>query len=384
MTQPPTSTRASARRLWLEGGLVVAFWVLILLLNVGRRAIDPHGPNSVTPTALLEASLEYLLWCVLTPGIFWLARRFGPESKNRLRAIALHVTIALAAAFVMDAFGHFSYDRLMRDESRFDLAEFGRHLLVLRFLDELIIYLVVLAAGFARDYFLRYRERQEQAAQLEADKAKLQAQLTEARLQTLRMQINPHFLFNTLHAVSSLVERDPRGVRRMIARLSDLLRYTLEHSNTQEIPLQQELDVLHQYLEIQKIRFQDQLDVTEDIAPETLDALVPNLILQPLVENAIKHGISQLETAGHITVKARRDGDHLRLSVHDNGPGIEGDGAPDLERGVGLRNTKARLEGLYGDAYQLGFDATGLDGLTVEISLPFHTRADLLTHAVPS
>jgi LytS/YehU family sensor histidine kinase len=200
----------------------------------------------------------------------------------------------------------------------------------------------------------------------------------------LRMQINPHFLFNTMHAISSLVERDPPGVRRMVARLSELLRYTLEHTGAQEIPLQQEIDLLHRYLDIQQVRFQGHLNVIEEITPEAAEALVPNLILQPLVENAIKHGVSRIQDVGEITVLAWEDGNRLNLVVQDNGPGLAGDGAPNMERGVGLRNTQARLEGLYGDAYSLTFGGTHPQGFTVEVTLPFHTSADLHTSAVPA
>jgi len=372
-----------ARRRWLEAGLVAAFWLLILMLTVGRRTIDPRGPSIATPQLwLLREALEFLLWGLLTPGIFWLTRRYGFERTEWLRPVLLHVSIAVAVALVIDTFGLLTFNWLLAEDGNVMPYDPLSRLVTLGFLDELIIYLVVLAAGFARDYFLRYRERLEQTALLEADKARLQAQLTEAQLQTLRMQLNPHFLFNTLHAVSSLVERDPSGVRRMIARLSELLRYTLEYSSAQEIPLHQELDLMNRYLEIQQIRFQDRLDLIEEIAPDTTDALVPNLILQPLVENAIKHGISHLEGEGRIKVRAWRDGDGLCLRVEDNGAGIAGDGAPDLRQGVGLRNTRARLEGLYGDAHRLRFESAAPHGLAVEITVPFHTGADLLTHAV--
>ncbi|ARA94148.1 sensor histidine kinase [Rhodothermaceae bacterium RA] len=381
MTPPSSSSNSTTRRLWIEGALVVAFWGMILMLNVGQRAIDPRGGTGITMPVLVITSLEYILWGCLTPAIFWLTRRISLERSDWLRPVLLHIGIAFVVAFVIDAVVHLAFDRLYPGQRPWRYHPLHQ-LLTLRFLDEWITYLVVLAAGFARDYFLRYREHLKESIQLEADKARLQAQLTEARLQALRMQLNPHFLFNTLHAIASLVERDPRGVRRMIARLSDLLRYTLEQTGAQEIPLHQELDLLRRYLDIQRVRFQGRLDVTEDIAPETADALVPNLILQPLVENAIKHGVSRIDRVGHIHLRAWREGDALHLSVSDNGPGIAGDGVPDLEQGVGLRNTRERLAGLYGEAYRLTFDTTGPEGLTVHVALPFHTAADLLTHAV--
>ncbi len=179
----------------------------------------------------------------------------------------------------------------------------------LQFLDELVIYLAILATGFARDYFLRFRERQAEATRLLAETTRLEAQLADARLSALRMQLNPHFLFNTLHAVSALVERDPAGVRRIVARLSTLLRRALDETTPQEVPLRDELDFLRGYFDIQRVRFQDRLDVEEDVPPEALDALVPNLLLQPLAENAVEHGVSRLETErGRIAITARREG----------------------------------------------------------------------------
>ena len=224
--------------------------------------------------------------------------------------------------------------------------------------------------------------RREKAAQLQAQTALLRAQLTEARLQAFRMQINPHFLFNTLHAISTLVERNPQGVRRMIAKLSVLLRHTLEGSSEQEVSLERELQFLDNYLDIQQIRFQGHLEVHREIEPGVLDALVPNLILQPLVENAIQHGVSKAVGQGYLEVRAWRQDDQLCLSVRDNGPSFSGDGAVETKEGVGLSNTRARLEQLYGAAQSLTFREADGGGLLAQITLPYHTAADLRTAAV--
>jgi LytS/YehU family sensor histidine kinase len=223
----------------------------------------------------------------------------------------------------------------------------------------------------ARNYFLQYQARLDQTRQLQAEAVRLQGQLAEVQLAVLRAQLNPHFLFNTLHAVSSLVERDPRGVRRMIARLSELLRHTLDQSNEQEISLDRELELLRRYLEIMEVRFQGRLDVAIHVDDGLRDAMVPNLILQPLVENALKHGANAIDEAGKIDVDARRVGDRVVLSVRDNGPG-PGD-AVDL--GVGLRNTIDRLEQLYGshgDAYGFSLHPADGGGTVAEVTLPFH------------
>ena len=198
------------------------------------------------------------------------------------------------------------------------------------------------------------------------------------------MQLDPHFLFNTLHAISSLVERDPRGVRRMISRLSELLRHTIEGSSDQEIPLRQELDLLRRYLEIMEVRFQGRLAMSTEVDEHALDALVPNLILQPLVENALKHGVSRVEGPGRLALRAEREGGQLVLRVENDGP--PADGAARDGTGVGVRNTRARLEQLYGpdQSFTLRPAAGAAPGTVAEIRLPYHTCADLRTAAVAS
>jgi two-component sensor histidine kinase len=377
-------TMPKSRRYWLEAGLVVAFWTLMAVLMVSSRLLDARRPDP-EPRLLHFIFFRSYLWAVLTPLVFWVSHKFSIERPDWPIRVGGHLFVALLVGAVVDMIGdafvfYYVQPPWLDEGDTFNTLE---DLFELDFLYEFAIYLAVLTAGFARDYFLRYQERQREATQLRAQTAELQGQLAEARLQALRMQINPHFLFNTLHAISTLVERDPGGVRRMIARLSELLRYTLEETDTQEVPLDQELDFLEGYLEIQRIRFQGRLDVEEDVPEETRKALVPNLILQPLVENAIKHGASQIEGEGRILIQARRAGDRLQVSVHDNGPGLSagsGDGAP---RGFGLRNTQERLESLYGDDQELALVPSESGGLVARITLPFHTSADLHTAELP-
>jgi LytS/YehU family sensor histidine kinase len=195
------------------------------------------------------------------------------------------------------------------------------------------------------------------------------------------MQLDPHFLFNTLHAISSLVERDPRGVRRMISRLSELLRHSIEGSAEQETSLRDELDLLRRYIDIMEIRFQGQLQVRTDVDEDTLDALVPNLILQPLVENAIKHGVSKVEGVGRITLSAQRDGDELVLHIWNNGPPPAD--AVANERGIGVRNTMERLSQLYGSAQRFALQPDSEGGTLVEIRLPYHRREEVRTAVQP-
>jgi sensor histidine kinase YesM len=251
-------------------------------------------------------------------------------------------------------------------------------------LNHFVLYAGVLAAGIARDYFLRFRARERETLQLQSETAQLQSQLAQARLAALNAQLNPHFLFNTLHAVSSLVERDPRGVRRMIARLSELLRYTLNGGGDNEVPLEQEISFLERYLDIMRIRFQGQLEVEVHVAESAAGALVPNLILQPLVENAVKHGVDKVAERGRIAIDARREEGRLVLSVSDNGPGVGGaeQGAPDAEGGVGLENIRQRLDQLYGDAQSLTLLERKGGGTVATIVMPFRTASELRTSSV--
>ena len=226
----------------------------------------------------------------------------------------------------------------------------------------LAVYWVIVAVGHAFNYARKFRERELRTAELEK-------RLTEARLQALQMQLNPHFLFNTLHAISSLMHKDVEAADRMLVQLGDLLRHALESTDTQEVTLREELDFLSRYAQIEQTRFGDRLKIEMNIATETLDALVPNLVLQPLLENAIRHGIEPHARPGRIEVTARRDGDSLKLEVRDNGGGLVNG---KVVEGVGLSNTRARLQQLYSEhqSFQLANAANG--GVAVRVTLPFH------------
>ncbi|HUF25427.1 MAG TPA: histidine kinase, partial [Gemmatimonadaceae bacterium] len=226
----------------------------------------------------------------------------------------------------------------------------------------LFSYFIIVAATHAVDYYRLYRERRVRAAELAN-------QLTSAQLQVLKMQLQPHFLFNTLNAIAELVHEDAEAADRMITRLGDLLRLSLDRSGEQEVPLRQELDFLGAYLEIEQTRFRDRLSIEMDIAPETLDASVPNLLLQPLVENAIKHGTSACAARGRITITATLRGGELRIEIRDNGRGLPHPAV--LREGVGLRNTRARLVQLYGDHHGFSLRNSTDGGAVVAIEIPY-------------
>jgi len=231
----------------------------------------------------------------------------------------------------------------------------------------LMTYSTIVGLGYALGY---YREAQARAVK----EAQLETQLAEARLKTLEAELQPHFLFNTLHAISTLIHTNPDSADRMISRLSDLLRLTFDRSGAARVSLQEELEFLGKYLEIEQTRFQDRLSVRYDVDPDTLDAEVPRLILQPLVENAIKHGLSPRVGHGIIEIVARREEDRLWLEVRDNGVGLSGSARSQFHSGVGLPNTRDRLECLYGDAQALEF-SEGDAGLTVRMRMPLQRSA---------
>jgi two-component system LytT family sensor kinase len=358
---------------------ILGFWTFIALLTSANTLVDPGGRNfPVMPTApVAVAFIESYIWAVLTPLVFALTSHYPLERGHLLPRVALFFVVGMLIAVGVDVVtGFMRFDVFHVARGRFADAGPMWRLRHLWFMNEFLVYIAILAGGLARDYFLRYRSRREQTIRLQTQAAQLQAQLADARLAALRTQLNPHFLFNTLHAVSALVERDPRGVRRMIARLSELLRTTLDGADEQEVPLSQELQFTHRYLEIMQIRFQGRLAIESHIEPGALDALVPNLILQPLVENAIKHGVSKIDEAGRIEIHAKRAGERLVLTVRDNGPPIE-DGELRAGEGVGLRNTRERLSELYGTEQSLALRPAGDEGVIAEVTVPYHKRSDL-------
>jgi two-component system, LytTR family, sensor kinase len=370
---------------------IFAFWTFLALLTAANGLLDPRGRGLqplVAGAPVTLAFVESYLWASLTPFFFWLTSRFSIERDNRVTRVLLFVVAGVVVATLVEAFLSYLRFEVFFIARRRRLAGFNPFFGLTRlfWLDDLMVYFAVVAAGFARDYFRRYQARREEAARLRAQAAELHAQLAEARLAALRTQLDPHFLFNTLHAISTLVERDPRGVRRMIARLSELLRSSLEEGTEQEVPLEKELAFLNRYLEIMQIRFQGRLAVEMRVDGAVLDALVPTLILQPLVENAVKHGVSKLAGGGTVEIRAYRDTDEDRLvlRVRDNGPGLDGGDEASRQEGVGLANTRARLEQLYGSEQRLTLrSAPDGVGVVAEVMLPYHTRADLRTAAVP-
>jgi signal transduction histidine kinase len=358
-----------------------AFWIFMAVLTAANRLLDPRRPPGLQPTTFPSAPValafaESLVWAVVTVVIFLLlGRRFFAARERRWTRVAVLAATGIAVSIVVDLVLDLVRGAILGVPAHHNAVfDPWRSITHLWFLREMIVYSGIVAAGIARDYSLRYRARQDEATRLQAETAQLRAQLAEARLSALRSQIDPHFLFNTLNAVSALVERDPRGVRRMIARLSELLRHSLEGAGDAEITLRKEMEFVERYLEIMRIRFQGSLEVETCVDGEVLDALVPNLILQPLVENAVKHGVSRMKQGGVIRIAAWRSDGRVVLCVSDNGPGL---GSASPREGVGVRNTRERLEQLYGHEQALTLRPADGGGVEAEVTLPYHTAGDL-------
>ncbi len=377
---------------WAELGIVGGVCVLLGLISFLGNLYSPCCSPTTQAEMVRSAGrnvLNTVLWGLVTLPLFWACVRLRPRSLGWGVVVGGHVLLAASAMFAI-YLGYYGINMMLitllppTDPSDPPVFQPIEIFLELRFLNLLGPYLLLLVVGLGRYRYLRSWAHQEHVRRLQREAERLQSQLMAARLKSLRMQINPHFFHNTLHTISTMAGRDPEGIRTATARLSNLMRYVLSTSDQQEIPLKKELDVLDSYLDIQKLRLGERLDVTKDIDPAAREALVPTLVLQPLVENAVKHGFEGTDEIGRLHVEARREGEELVLKVADNGGGLSKD-APipedglvsdvdGIEDGHGLRNIAERLEGLYEDAASLRFDESEGGGLQVTIRLPFRTR----------
>ena len=335
-------------------------------------ALNINDRMDIEVWRLVVLNLAY--WYVpaaLTGPIFRIAHRFRVDTTGWPLALSIHALAAVTFSIVHLG-GMLGVRALLWPGRMFpgygSWTSFAQRIYLTNLDWALMTYSAIVGLSYALGYYRESRARAINAAHLEA-------RLAEARLRTLEAELHPHFLFNTLHAISTLVHTQPEAADRMISRLSDLLRITFARSGAACVPLHEELEFLQKYLEIEQTRFQDRLTVEYEIDPDTLDAEVPRLILQPLVENAIKHGVAPRSGPGRIVIVSRSDGDQLRLTVRDNGAGLNGSADAGMQEGVGLSNTRDRLECLYGAAHALDLIDCG-DGLTVEMRLPFHRVPD--------
>ncbi|HYP52601.1 MAG TPA: sensor histidine kinase [Pyrinomonadaceae bacterium] len=356
---------------WLRWVILFGFWTFFSFLYANQIYFEMrHNPamhHSWWRIAFWQLVVWYI-WGCLAPLVLGLGRRFPFEGQTWFKSLlvhlpvgvllsATHIAAATAMRMLIRPFDVWSDVRPYTAQYWGELRGF--------FLFDFFVYWAILGVGYAFDYRQRYREREAQAAQLKA-------QLAQARLESLKMQLQPHFLFNTLHTISGLVRTNERQQAvNMIAGLSDLLRRALDSADEQEVPLRDELKFVELYLDIQKVRFSDRLAVRMEIEPDALDALVPNLILQPLVENAVRHGVSHKDSAGVIVVKAYRDEGVLRVMVCDDGPGLQSGWRMEESEGIGLANTAARLKHLYGAEHRFELRNREGGGVVASVTIPF-------------
>lgn len=350
------SIRSLVEKYWKLASVIVGCWTFLALLFTPQIYLSSlRSPAPLTwGRAFLATLILFQVWSVLTPLLLWLGVRFPLERNRLLRNLGIHLLLSGPVALAHIVLLQIVTTVLLTWSHSYQSPVPLQALLVGLGATDIMVYWGIVAVSQAVNYFRKYQERE--------------FRLAQAQLQALRMQLHPHFLFNTLNAIAELVYSDPKAADRCILSVSELLRFSLESHRTQEVTLKEELDFLEKYLEIQQTLMRDRLRVRLNVEPETLDASVPNMLLQPLVENAIKHGISPRAEGGNIEVYARRLDGKLYVEITDDGLGMneQPDGS-----GVGLVNTRERLKHLYGHAHDFNLSSFPGRGVTIRISLPF-------------
>lgn len=353
----------------------LAGWTLFALFFVsedaGRFLYQGHAVQW-RPYLIVWLTTAYA-WAFLTPFVWWLSGHFPIiGQKTWWRSGGIHLASSLCFALIEEVlfasitpwFGLPWFQR--------NFAATFRAVVPIDFHLNVIIYWLIVGVQHSWSYYHKYAERERASAQLELRATQLETQLAQAKLNALKMQLHPHFLFNTLNAIVVLVRQHrTREADDMLTNLSELLRQTLAGWETQEVPLRREMELIHLYLEIQRVRFQDRLTIETSLAPTTLNALVPSLLLQPLVENAVRHGVSDGSAPVRIELKSKLKDSLLEIQVCDDGPGVSAE-APGS--GVGLSNTRARLQQLYGERQSLRLEGLAGGGTIVTVLLPYHSQ----------
>jgi two-component system LytT family sensor kinase len=354
------------RRWWVRLLLGFLVWTLLGISFALGSYLNALQDNAVVSwKRILSGYLaDFWLWGMLSPLIFRLATRY--ELRDRFpRNLFIHVTLSIVLSFVVlsaaaPLYWYFGYPNLVRNPTLFILWR-NNAFSMYYFHQGLTIYWTTLVVAHALHYYRGLRQGEARAAHLAA-------QLAQAQLQALRMQIHPHFLFNTLNSIAALLHKDIEAADTMIARLGDFLRLTLKQSNAQTIEFEQELEFLECYLDIERTRFEDRLVIDMQVEPQALKVQVPNLILQPLVENAVQHGVARQTNSGRITIRAFKKEDRLFMQVEDNGPGLRVN--PNGSPGIGIGNTRSRLQQFYDDDYSFEIRNTNGRGVIVTLDIP--------------
>ena len=345
--------------------LIWGIWTIVALFFSTQVYMMYYSGNQEIPYAkafFVQATACYL-WALVTPLVLWLARNHRIDRNNWQKKVLMHVGLSVVLSSTLIVIHFVIYMIIVGRVNR--ITPYWAFDYLYPNLDRwLLVYWFIFLMSHASNYYKSYREGELKAS-------RLRAQLAQSQLEALKMQVHPHFLFNTLHSISALLSKDTESARKMITRLGDFLRLTLESGGAMEVTLQQELEFLNGYLEIERIRFQDRLTTTIDVDPEVLNVLVPNLILQPIVENAMRHAVARTR-AGIVEITAVARNGAVHIEVKDNGPGLLVD-ARSVSRaswGVGLANTQARLDCLYGSEAKFELRNRPSGGLTVVLEVP--------------
>ena len=363
-------------RYWQVFKAVLLFQVLSGLLFSGQSYLLMYRQGSWLTLALYYSTVN-AFWAAVSPIVLWLAYRFAIERSRWLRHLGIHAMAASVLSFL--ALGYQALiDRTFRvfppmvqgslwDEYMHLVKMYflgGPHV-VPQFSPDVLIYFAILGGIHAFDYYQRYRDRELQAA-------RLREQLAQSQLQVLRAQLQPHFLFNTLNSIVGLIRNgENKAAVSMTTQLSDLLRQVLSYSDKQEALLREEIEVTQHYLDIQQMRFSDRLKIEIDVPADTLDAKVPSFILQPIIENALRHGVAKRGATSLLALRTERRNGMLAIEIYNDGPQLPDDWQMEKCAGVGLGNTRARLEQHYGKQQTFTLSNKGADGVVVKLMIPF-------------
>lgn len=352
-------------RKWLATSLVIlGCWTfLALLFSPQTYILNLKSSPPLTWWQAIEANLAlFYVWAALTPLVLWLGHKFPIERAYIWRNLAVHFVLAFLIAFIQLLLLQMVNSFTLSWIESYDPPVPFMALLVGLGATNVMNYWGIIGVSQALTYFRRFKEREVSFAQ--------------AQLQAIQTQLHPHFLFNTLNAISELVHENASRAEETITQLSELLRVCLQSNAAQEVTLKEELDFLHKYVEIQKTLLQERLQVEWKIENETLDALVPNLVLQPIIENAIRHGIASKVKGGKIKIVSRKREDELFLCVEDDGIGLSFPAENHIREGIGLKSVRTRLQHLYNGTHNLSLvKPESGQGLCVEMAIPFHESA---------
>ncbi|MBI3195555.1 MAG: histidine kinase [Ignavibacteriae bacterium] len=359
-TQPSSHQRTFW---WLLSGVWLVLSIFMASQLVLRTAEGNYPVNWLNGLSL--EILYCLQWIALSPITFWLARKFPLQSKKFFAGLLVHLVVGIVMSsltmagrtvlntiFVYKFSIPLTLDHVLRNMT--EALDYG-----------VMSYLLNMLFSYSFVFYTQVREREIRAAQLETE-------LGRAQLLALKMQLHPHFFFNTLNTISVLIRKQENDLAvEMIAKLSKFLRYTLDKTNIQEVTLEEELSAIDLYLEIQKVRFQEKLHIKRTISPDVLNAKVPTLILQPLVENALQHGISKREDGGTLELSAERLNGKIHITISDDGNGVQERFDQLKRRGIGLQNSESRLQKLYGSSFEFDINPNPGGGTTVHVAIPF-------------